>query len=581
MKASSRIAVLAGALLMLVLGVATSRLTAEHADATLGGGDFWESVIQVGAAVAATAGGLGMALNRRMVACGVQLALTGPAILLAQVPAQDSGSALLFTTALVGGQLAPFLAGSAAVACPVIPARRPDWVIIAVSLTVAVVARGLLPAAVFDSQATGCFTCPANLAEVRSDPGLHAALGRWGLALTIAAAAGLAARAGWRLARAPRILRLIYAPVVVGGMAAALLAAAAAVHTFQLPTPEIDPTLRVLWLATCCCVAVMPGDVAASRLRARWLAGKASGAVLAALPSPESLRATLAGSIGDPDLALVFLRDDGSVVDAAGLCVGAADHQSAVIRVFRADTAVAEIRYRPDLIGASHQLAAAVRATGLAVENAAAGARLRAELADLAESRRRVVELGDAERQRLERDLHDGAQQRLIALQVLLEMAGSTAPPAARTSYTVARQDVGAALRELRDLAHGIHPAALTDAGLAVGLRTLAETSPVPLVVDGPDPRRQLPAVEAAAYHMVADAVHAAGRHPSHPAVTVTISDSDDVLCVRLNTPGLDEATGERIVAATHDRIAAAGGSVILVAAGDQTAIEAVIPCAS
>jgi signal transduction histidine kinase len=445
MKASSRFAVLAGALLMLVLGVATSRLTAEHADAALGGGDFWESVVQVGAAVAATAGGLGMALNRRMVACGVLLALTGPAILLVQLPAQDSGSALLFTAALLGGQLAPFLAGSAALACPVMPVRRPDWAIIAGSLTVAAVARGLLPAAVFDPPATGCFTCPANLAEVSSDPGLYAVLGRWGLALTIAAAAGLALWAAWRLVRAPRVFRLIYAPVILGGMGAALLAAAAAVHTFQLPVPEIDPTVRALWLATCCCVAVMAGDVAASRLQARWLAGKVSGAVLAALPSPDSLRAALAGSIGDPDLALVFLRDDGSVVDAVGLRVSAADHQSAVMRASRADTAVAEIRYRPDLTGASHQLAAAVRAAGLAIEHGAAGARLRAELADLAESRRRIVELGDAERQRLERDLHDGAQQRLIALQVLLEMAGSTAAPAARTSYAAARQDVGAA----------------------------------------------------------------------------------------------------------------------------------------
>lgn len=187
MKASPRFAVLAGALLMLVLGAATSRLTAAHADAALGGGDFWESVIQVGAAVAATAGGVGMVLNRRMVACGVLLALTGPAILLAQLPAQDSGSAVVFTAALVGGQLAPFLAGSAALACPVVPVRRPDWAVIAGSLAVAAVVRGLLPATVFDPRATGCFTCPANLAEVRSDPGLYATVGQWGLVLTIAA----------------------------------------------------------------------------------------------------------------------------------------------------------------------------------------------------------------------------------------------------------------------------------------------------------------------------------------------------------------------------------------------------------
>jgi signal transduction histidine kinase len=578
MKVRSPFTVLAGALLVLALGIATSRLAAAHPDAVLGGGDLAESIIQVGAAVAAAAAGLQMALDRGLAACGVLLALTGLAILLAQLPAQDSGSAVLFTAALVGGQLAPFLAGSAALACPVVPVRRPDWAIIAVSLAVAAVIRGLLPAVVFDPPAAGCFTCPANLVEVRSDPGLYAALGQWGLALTIAVGAGLAARAGWRLARAPRILRLIYAPIVAGGIAAALLAVAAAAHTLQLPTQELDLVLRVLWLVMCCCVAVMAGDVAASRLRARWLAGKVSQAVLEALPGPESLRTALGGSIDDPDLALVFLRDDGTVVDASGMPADPADPGLAVIRVTRADSAVAEIRYRADLAGASHQLLAAVRAAGLAIEHVAAGARLRAELADLAQSRQRIVQLGDAERQRLERDLHDGAQQRLIALQVLLEMAASTAPPALRPGYTTARQDIGAALEELRGIAHGIYPAALADGGLRVGLRTLAETSPVPLVINGSGPRRPSVAAEAAAYRMVADAVRTAGQDHSRAAVTVTIADSGGVLRVQLTADGLDRAAGELIVAAARDRIAAADGTLTLGAADGQMTIEAAIP---
>jgi signal transduction histidine kinase len=573
--------VLAGILAVLALGIAGSRLAAAHPDAALGGGALWESVIQVGAAAAAAAAGLQMVPNRQFAACGVLLALAGLAILLAQLPAQDSGSALVFTAALVGGQLAPFLAGSAAVACPVVPVRRPDRVIIAVSLAVAAAIRGLLPAAVFDPRATGCFTCPANLAEVRSDPGLYAAFGRWGLWLTIAAGAGLAVRAGWRLVRAPRVPRLIHAPIVVGGIGAALLAVAAAVHTLQLPAPEIDPALRALWLAMCCCVAVMAGDLAASRLRARWLAGKVSRAVLAALPDPESLRTALADSIGDPGLALVFLRDDGTVIDASGARASDADQDKAVIRVTRGDSAVAEIRYRAGLAGASHQLLAAVRAAGLAIEHVAAGARLRAELAELARSRRRIVELGDAERQRLERDLHDGAQQRLIALQVLLEMTVSAAPPALRTSYTQARRDVGTALEELRDLAHGIYPAALADAGLRAGLRTLAETSPVPLVIKGPRLRRQPAAVEAAAYRMVADTVHTAGQDPRHADVTVTLSDSGGLLRVQLITAGLDRDAGELIVAAAQDRIAAADGTVTLTTASGRTTIEAAIPCAS
>jgi signal transduction histidine kinase len=241
---------------------------------------------------------------------------------------------------------------------------------------------------------------------------------------------------------------------------------------------------------------------------------------------------------------------------------------------------VAEIRYHDKLAGASDQLAAAARAAGLAVEHVAAEARLRAELADLAASRQRIVELGDAERQRLERDLHDGAQQRLIALQVLLGMAASAAPSALRPGYTTARQQVGAALEELRDLAHGIYPAALADGGLRVGLDTLAETSPVPLVINGSGPARPSPAAEAAAYYLAADAVRTAGQDHSQAAVTVTITGPGDVLRVQLTATGLDRAAGELIAAAAQDRIAAAGGTLTLTDAAGQMSIEAAIPCA-
>jgi signal transduction histidine kinase len=140
---------------------------------------------------------------------------------------------------------------------------------------------------------------------------------------------------------------------------------------------------------------------------------------------------------------------------------------------------------------------------------------------------------------------------------------------------------VGVALEELRDLAHGIHPAALTDGGLQVGLRTLAETSPVPLAVDGHDPRRYPAAVEAAAYRLVADAVRIAGPAPSREAMTVTIGGSADRLCIRLSMAGLDRAAGEQIVAGARDRIVALNGSVTLATARDKTTIEAAIPCAS
>jgi signal transduction histidine kinase len=582
MAAGTRAALLAGALPVVALGIVTSRLAAAHADAALGGGAPWESAVQVGAAAAAIAAGTVLVLNRRVKACGVLLALTGPAILLAQAPVPEASSALLFTAALAGGSLAPALAGSAALTCPVARLCRVDWALVTLSLITAGAMRGLLPATMFDPRETGCFECPANLAEVRADPSLYTALVHWGLVLTIAWGTSLAVLTVWRWSRAPRIVRLVNGPLVLGGAAISLLAAVGAVHALRLPTPEIDTTLRTWWLAQCGLVALMAAGVAASGLRARRLAGKVTEVVLTAVPDAGSLTKTLAASIDDPDLALVFPGDDGTVVDAAGRrSAREADSSLAVIRITRADAAVAEVRYRASLTGASHQLAAAVRAAGLGIEQAAARARLLAELTELAASRQRIVKTGDAERRRLERDLHDGAQQRLIALQVLLQMASSAAPHINSADYSAARREVGVALEELRDLAHGIHPVALTDAGLRAGLRTLAETSPVPLIIHGPGSRRQATAAEAAAYRLVADTVSMAGQSSSRASVTATLSEFDDMLRIQLSTDAIDAAAGEYIVARAQDRIVALEGSVTLAMAGAEMAIEAVIPCAS
>ena len=578
MRASTRAALLV-TLPVLALGAETSRLAPAHPEAALGGGAPWESLVQVGAAVAAVAAGVVLMLEQRLTACGLLLALTGPAILLAQLPVPVASSALLFTAGLAGGSLAPALAGSAAVTCPVAPPRRLDWAVVTVSLVTAGAVLGLLPAAVFDPRAAGCFSCQHNLAEVHADLPLSVALTRWGLILTVGWGIGLAARAGWRWLRAPRIARLVYAPLILAGAAISLLAAAAALHTLRQATSEIDGTLRALWLAQCGLVGVMAAGVAAGGLRARRLARQVTQTVVASVPDAATLTAALAADIGDPHLALVFPREGGAV-DAGGWPARPAGRPVAVVRVTRSDGPVAEVRYSATLTGVAYLLVAAVRAAGLVIEHLAAQARLLAELAELAASRQRIIEAGDAERQRLERDLHDGAQQRLIALQVALQMAGYAARPEETARYIAARQAVGAALEELRDIAHGIHPAALTDGGLQVGLRTLAETSPVPLVVDGRDLRRYSAAAEAAVYRLIADAVRIAGQAAGREAITVATGVPRDRLCIRLSTAGLDRAAADQIVAGARDRIVALNGSVTLATAGGEMTIEAAIPCA-
>jgi signal transduction histidine kinase len=580
MRAGSRAALLAMTLPVLALGAETSRLAAAHPDAALGGGAPWESIVQVGAAVAAAAAGAVLVFEHRAVVCGLLLALTGPAILLAQLPVPDASSALLFTAALVGGSLAPALAGSAAVACPVAPLRRLDWALVTLSLVTAGVTGGLLPAVVFDPRAAGCFSCPGNLAEVHADLSLYAALTRWALILTIGWGTGVAARAGWRWVRAPRIVQQVNALLILGGAAISLLAAAAAVHTLRQATPQIDATLRALWLAQCGLVGLMAASVAASGLRARRLARQVTQAVLAAVPDAAALTTVLASRIGDPWLALVFPWEGGTV-DADGRPTSTRDPSAAAVLVTRSDGPVAEVRYSATLTGAAYQVAAAVRAAGLVIEHVAAQARLLAELAELAASRQRIVEAGDAERQRLERDLHDGAQQRLIALQVTLQLAGQAAQAAQAGRYLAARQEVGVALEELRDIAHGIHPAALTDGGLQVGLRTLAETSPVPLVIEAKDVRRYPAAVETAAYRLIAESVSTAAQSASQASVTAALGESGDTLRILLKIEGLDQAAGTHIMDRARDRIVALHGSATLAPACDEITIEAKIPCAS
>ena len=470
----------------------------------------------------------------------------------------------------------------------------------AVSLLVAGLVSGLLPATLFDPNASGCFTCAANLAEVHAAPDLRASLIRWGLALTIGTGTGVAVLAARRWLRAPRIVRLVNAPVAVGGVAVALLSAAAAGYALAQPVPVIDAQSRAIWLAQCVIIVLMAGGVAATALRTRRLASQIAAQVLAATPDAETLRHSLAESIDDPGLALVFPREDGTIIDAAGQPVdatgqpvgaaaqapGVSGTSLAVATVRRASRTVAEVRYRAELAGAEQLLGTAVRSAGLALEHVAAQARLRAELADLAASRRRIIEDADAERRSLERDLHDGAQQRLIGLQLFMQLAADDAAEEQAETYRAARRIVSTALADLRDLAHGIHPAALTDDGLMTGLRTLANHSPVPLSIGGTGTVTRSAQAEAAAYRLVAYTAHTAGRLDGDPVIRTTVDGDGAMLRIRIEADGIGDEQAAEIMARASDRIAAASGSATVETApagtgAARTTITAEFPCAS
>ena len=237
-------------------------------------------------------------------------------------------------------------------------------------------------------------------------------------------------------------------------------------------------------------LAFMPYLFLATFVRARMFQTGAVGELIARLgeaPHPGELRDALAKALGDPSLELVYwLPDDGRFVDAAGTPLRAARGRArrrAVTKVEREGECVAAIVYDAALRDARDHVRAVGAAAALALKNERLDAELRAKVGELRASRERMLRIGLEERRRLERDLHDGAQQRLVSMALNMRMARDKLrdePDAAERLLDGASEELDAALEELRELARGIHPAVLSDRGLDTALETLARRAPVP-----------------------------------------------------------------------------------------------------
>jgi PAS domain S-box-containing protein len=214
--------------------------------------------------------------------------------------------------------------------------------------------------------------------------------------------------------------------------------------------------------------------------------------------------------------------------------------------------------------------------------------RLNAELHDrleeLAASRARIVTAGDVERRRLERNLHDGAQQRLVTLSLFLRAALAkldSDPAAARAALTDACDELALALEELRELAQGLHPAVLTDRGLRAAVEMLAGRAPVPLEVSDIVDERLPEPVEAAAYYLIAEALTNITKYANASTVHVRVVLTGATVVVEVSDDGIggaDPATGSGL-RGLADRVEALGGSLEVVSpAGAGTSLRAEIP---
>jgi signal transduction histidine kinase len=208
---------------------------------------------------------------------------------------------------------------------------------------------------------------------------------------------------------------------------------------------------------------------------------------------------------------------------------------------------------------------------------------IRTQLAEVEESRTRILAATDAERRRIERDLHDGAQQRLVALGLALRLAENEADGSHRELLGQAATELSAAVADLRDLAHGIHPSVLTDSGLAVALASVADRSAVPTSLDADIPKEPNPSVAAAAYFTVAEALTNVAKHARATRARVCAHETGGVLRLTIaddGVGGLDPArgTGWRGI---MDRVEAVGGTVRHESppGGAGTRIEVELPC--
>jgi signal transduction histidine kinase len=211
---------------------------------------------------------------------------------------------------------------------------------------------------------------------------------------------------------------------------------------------------------------------------------------------------------------------------------------------------------------------------------------LTAEVSDLRDARSRIIEAADAERRRIERDLHDGAQQRLVALALTLRMAEKRAAEGDPESSELVRKasdEAGLALKDLRDLARGIHPAILTNRGLTAALEDLAGRASLPVrIVEGPRERYPDP-VEATAYFVVSECLANVDKHAEATSASIAVRAEDDNLVVEVRDDGVGgaELAGGSGLQGLEDRVGALDGTLSVESPpGGGTVVRASIPLA-
>jgi len=391
---------------------------------------------------------------------------------------------------------------------------------------------------------------------------------------------------GLRWRRASRAERRSLTPLWV---AVSMLAVVYVIGAFASRDPLSDPFAHLLWELGVVLQIGIPIVFAWGLLSSR-LARSAVGDLVVELERPlppGGLRSALSRTLGDPSLQVAYaIQGESRWVSAEGLPVslpaqnaGSGPRRATVVEMD--GEPVAALIHDPALDAGLVRAAGA--AAGLAIANERLRAEVRAQLEEVRASRQRIVEAGDRERRRVERNLHDGAQQRLITLSLALGMLRDQ--PAADLAMRAALADACAELKqataELREMARGIHPAILTEEGLPPAVESLAYRSTVPVRVKSDLSTRLPEPVEATAYFVISESLANVAKYAHASGVHVTITTRDGFLRLEVSDDGIggaDPGIGSGLLG-LEDRVSAVGGTLRVASPrGGGTRVLAEIP---
>ena len=474
---------------------------------------------------------------------------------------------------------------------------RIRWLLVA--LAAAMVARTLGRLLLQDParNVPDCAGCPANPFALWPDQGWFVSaevLTNTVMAVLFVMIGVVAAR---RLVGSGPIARRVRWPILVAGtiaMAGAAYDAAEYAVTTATDMPLFEPAepwaTIVEWGMFGARVLVPVGFMIAT-LRTRGQAGPL-GPLTAELErtggSGGGIGDALRRALGDPSLEILRHVNGSwlSETDDSATLLPPPGPRRTVTMIGTVEDPLAAIVHDPALAEQPELLGGVIRVLGLALENERLQSDLRDQLQLVTQSRTRLVSAAEEERRRLERDLHDGAQQRLIAVMLALQQAraeagGAAAPAEVARRLDAAADELNSAIRELRELARGIHPAILEEEGLAAAVAGLARRAGLPVTVRVEPAGRLPPLVETTVYYTIAEALTNAQRHARATQAEVRVAHVDGVLEVEVRDDGAGGADPSRGsgLRGLADRVIALGGRLnVESAAGGGTTVHASIP---